>query len=68
MTPFPSVASAQQILEIHSDSLTAYKPTGNTLVQDVRPLHSQRGVTIDGSLRAEAALPMALEGNPFEDV
>jgi RHS repeat-associated protein len=61
--------SAQaQILEIHSDSLTTYKPTGQTAVQLVRPLVSQRGVNIEGSLRSAPALAMDLQGNPFESV
>jgi hypothetical protein len=60
--------SQAQILEIHADSLTTYKPTGQTAVQLVRPLVSQRGVNVDGSLRSAPGLAMALQGNPFESV
>jgi RHS repeat-associated protein len=65
---FASVtARAQQILETYNDSLTTYKPTGNTAVQGVRPLAVQRGVTLDGAMRARPGFSMALAGNPFEN-
>jgi hypothetical protein len=56
---------ASQIIELHSDTLTSYLPTGNTAVQGIRPLHLQRGVNIDGSLRHPPSLAVALAGNPF---
>lgn len=58
--------SAQQILEIHPDTLTTYRPGGATTVQDVRPIALQRGVNLEGSQRSAGALPWALAGNPFE--
>src|SRR5437899_721905 len=60
-------ALAQQILEVYSDSLTTYKPSGNTTIQGVRLQHLQRGVTIDGVLRARPGFGMVLAGNPFEN-
>jgi YD repeat-containing protein len=60
-------AVAQQILEIYNDSLTTYLPSGNSTQQGVRPLHLQRGVNIDGSLRSRPGFPMRLNGNPFEN-
>ena len=35
-------------------------------MQDARPLHSQRGVNLDGSLREGSTFPMAIAGNPYE--
>lgn len=55
-------ALADQILEVNDASLTAYVPTSTSNVQDVRPLVDQRGVNLDGSLRAGAAHRMALAG------
>ena len=62
-----SEAHAQQLLEVDSDCLTTYLPSGNSLLQGVRPLHLQRGVNIDGSLRSRPGFPMRLNGNPFEN-
>jgi YD repeat-containing protein len=62
------ISASNQILEIHDGSLTTYLPSGNTNIQGVRPLAAQRGVNIDGSLRAAPALPMQLAGNPFGEV
>ncbi|MCI0456510.1 MAG: RHS repeat protein, partial [Gemmataceae bacterium] len=57
-------AVADQILEIHDDSLTTYQAsTANG--QNIRPLVDQRGVNIDGALRVGAGPPMSLSGNPF---
>ena len=53
------------ILDVKSDTLTTYKPTSATEVQDVRPLAAQRGAELDGRARAGAMLPLALHGNPF---
>ena len=44
------------ILEVFNDSLTTYLASGATSVQDVRPLALQRGVNLDGSLRAASTL------------
>ena len=60
-----SAALADQILELAADSLTSYLASA-TAIQDVRPRHSQRGVNIDGTLRAGGMFGLALEGNPFE--
>ena len=56
-----------QILETYDASMTTYKPTGNTLVQGVRPQVVQRGVTLDGVMRSSPAFPMVCSGNPFEN-
>ncbi|MBI5285616.1 MAG: hypothetical protein HY874_11030, partial [Chloroflexi bacterium] len=58
--------AAQQILEIHTSSLTSYLPTTATAVQDLYPFALQRGVNLEGSQRSAGALPWALAGNPFE--
>ncbi|MCK4873242.1 MAG: hypothetical protein KAS72_10995 [Phycisphaerales bacterium] len=55
---------ADQILEIDSDTLTQNLCALPTTVQDVRATHGQRGVSLDGSLRARATHPWALAGNP----
>ena len=47
-------ALADQILENHNDSLTTYKPSSKSNIQDVRALVDHRGVNIDGSLRTTA--------------
>ena len=60
----PTGALADQILETHAPSMTSYLP-GFSNVQNVRPLAGQRGVNLDGSLRAAPLMPMALAGNPF---
>ena len=49
-----SAAQADQILEIHDDSLTTYLPSSKSNIQDIRPLVDQRGVNIDGSSRGGA--------------
>jgi hypothetical protein len=51
------------ILEIHGDALTSYKYSGTSAIQDVRPQVLQRGVRLEGSVRAGAAFPMAFAGN-----
>jgi RHS repeat-associated protein len=61
-----TISLADPILQINSDSLTTFKPTSATAVQDVRPLAVQRGVGIDGTLRAQAGFPWAFAANPFE--
>ncbi len=58
-------ASADQILETHNASLTSYVPTSKSSIQDVRALVDQRGVNLDGSLRAGSTHRMAMAGNPF---
>jgi hypothetical protein len=54
------------ILEIRADALTSYKYSGTSAIQDVRPQILQRGVRLEGSVRAGAAFPMAFAGNPHE--
>ncbi len=61
----PSPVAAAGILNVYDTTLTAYKPTAPTAVQDTMPLSIQRGVNLDGSLRAGPLLPIALAGNPF---
>lgn len=60
------LAPASPILETHSDSLTYYRG-GATAVQDVTPTYMQRGVYLDGSLRAASPFGWAIAGNPFGD-
>jgi hypothetical protein len=62
----PALVTETPILEVHSASLTSYLVTGVTNVQDIRPRVLQRGVNLDGSLRAAPTFPMAIAGNPFE--
>ncbi len=57
-------ASGSSILVVHDDTLTNYRAAA-TAVQDVSPLAIQRGVNIDGSIRAGSTHPMHLAGNPF---
>ncbi|MEW6743199.1 MAG: hypothetical protein AB1486_10620 [Planctomycetota bacterium] len=52
-------------LQIENASLTTYLPTSASSVQNAFPLAVQRGVTIDGSMRAPSPLGMAIAGNPF---
>ncbi len=59
-------AWADQILQTNADSLTSYKPAAATIVQDLRPMAVQRGVGLDGLLRASGSFPWAMRGNPFE--
>jgi len=61
------LALQSQILEVSSNSLTTYLPSASTAVQGVRPLAIQRGVGLDGSIRAGASQRWALAGNPFEN-
>ena len=63
-----ALTPVSQILEKYDDSLTTYQATAKTKVWDLRPLATQRGVTLDGALRAAPMLPMHLAGNPFERV
>ena len=60
----PSTASADQFLEIHNASLTTYVPSAKSNIQDLRPQVEQRGVNLDGTLRAGSTHAMALAGNP----
>ncbi len=60
-----ALALATQILEVSSQGLTSYL-AGKTNVQGVKPLHRQRGVNLDGSLREGSSFPLAIAGNPFE--
>ena len=64
---FGGVALGDQILETLDASLTDYK-VGKTRVQDASPKVTQRGVNLDGSLRAGSTFKMAIAGNPFENV
>ncbi|MFG0259578.1 MAG: hypothetical protein ACF8LK_04415, partial [Phycisphaerales bacterium JB041] len=59
-------ALGDDLLVTHADSLTTYKPTAATAVQDIRPMAMQRGVGLDGAVRASGSLPWAFEANPFE--
>lgn len=63
-TPRPALAASASILSVHDGSLTSYL-AGPTGVQDVSPLPIQRGVNLDGSMRAGSTHPMHLAGNPF---
>ena len=58
--------STDPILEIDNDTLTSYLYTSASGVQNIFPRVDQRGVGLDGTLRVRAALPIALNGNPFE--
>ncbi len=58
-------ASADPILLVHDDSITDYNAAATT-AQDVRPRAEQRGVGLDGTMRAGGAFPWAVRGNPFE--
>jgi RHS repeat-associated protein len=68
-TPFlghpVAFGQTSQILEIDSGTLTSYLPSAGTPVQGVKPLVSQRGVEIDGSLRRPPTFSWAINGNPF---
>ncbi|MFN0012201.1 MAG: RHS repeat-associated core domain-containing protein [Phycisphaerales bacterium] len=57
---------AEPILSIHEASLTTYKATTATSVQDAFPRAANRGVGLDGTLRAPATFDWAINGNPFE--
>ena len=56
------------ILTIHAASLTTVKVSSATNVQDVRPLVGQRGVQLDGMMRAGPLQRMVIGGNPYENV
>ena len=60
----PTMAHADQILETHDASLTTYVPSAKSNIQDLRPQVEQRGVNLDGTLRAGSTHGMALAGNP----
>ncbi|MBI5283450.1 MAG: RHS repeat protein, partial [Chloroflexi bacterium] len=62
-----ATAGAQNMLEVYDTTLTTYQPTVTSKVNDLRPLHVQRGVNIDGSLRAAPAFRMATQANPYEN-
>ncbi|MCP3998849.1 MAG: hypothetical protein GY722_27825 [bacterium] len=59
-----AAASGSSILAVHDDTLTNYRAAA-TGVQDISPLVIQRGVGIDGAVRAGSTHPMHLAGNPF---
>src|SRR5262245_44000447 len=61
--PFSTTA----IKEVHLDSLTIFRPSTPTAVQDIRPLALQRGVWIEGRLRSAPSQRMVIAANPFED-
>src|SRR5687768_16149038 len=74
LQPIPAVVSrashasapllSSQILETHAASLITYKVAASP-IQGVQPRADQRGVGLDGSLRAGPSFPMHLAGNPF---
>ena len=53
-----------QILEVYNASLTTYLPAAASSGQGVTPLFNQRGVGIDGSMRAPSTFAWAMAGNP----
>ncbi len=59
-------AAADQIKQVHNPSLTTFQYTGNSNVQNVRPLPGQRAVNLDGSARLGAAFPWAFAADPYE--
>ncbi len=61
----PGSARADQILQVYGETLTNYKPAAASAAQGAWPLHQQRGVNLDGSPRAMAALAWAFAGNPL---
>ncbi len=58
-TPTP-----EAILQIDGSTVDDYLASA-TLVQDILPLISQRGVGLDGSLRSQAPFGWAVNANPF---
>ncbi len=62
-----AAAAEGQILSLNSGSITTYLPAGASAVQDIRPLHSARGVGVDGVMRAGSVQGWACAGNPFGD-
>lgn len=63
MPPSALRAQAQQVLEVHADSLTAYQSNLNSAGQGIRPMPQQRGANLDGSMRAGSTFGWALAGN-----
>lgn len=63
---FAPSASGFQILTTNSHTLTQYQ-AGATAVQELQPIHFQRGVNLDGTKRLESALGWALAGNPYSE-
>jgi RHS repeat-associated protein len=61
-----ATAARGQVLSNHTGSITTYMPSAASSGQDVRPQVNQRGVHIDGSLRAGAAQMVSIGANPFE--
>jgi RHS repeat-associated protein len=62
----PVARSQAQILDFYGTSLTSVKVTATTPVQDVRPRFDQRGVNLDGTLRAPAVWGGSVAGNSME--
>src|SRR2546426_11620309 len=60
-------AQADAILDFYGASWETYLATSKTAVQDVRPLVDQRGIFLDGTLRAAPLWPLALAGNPWSE-
>jgi hypothetical protein len=58
----PGAAKGEPILKIYNDSLTTYKASAKSNVQNARPLVDQRGVSMDGSGLARGPTP--LQGEP----
>ena len=59
-------ARGDQILTNYGASLTSFKYAGSTRVQLARPRFDQRGLNLDGSLRAGPLFSWSIAGNPFE--
>ncbi len=59
------VPANNNVLGTYNDSLTTYKPSSKSGIQDIRALIDQRGVNFDGTLRLGSTHRMALAGNPF---
>lgn len=55
---------ADQVLQVHANSLTSYRSTSKSAVQDVRPQYEQRAVNLDGTLRLGSSFPLMIAGNP----
>ena len=60
-------AVADPILEIYDASLTKYKPSSATNEQGIQLLDEARGVHIDGALRVNGGVPMALAARSSGD-
>ncbi|MEM7229245.1 MAG: hypothetical protein AAF432_10580, partial [Planctomycetota bacterium] len=56
---------ADQILDIDASTLTDFKPSSASGVQDILPIVEHRGVNIDGSVRAGSTRGFRMNGNPF---